>query len=120
MSFRNREKAIRSERESRRRRNQHKLNLDVLEVRQLFSNFPVTSAADDGSDGTLRSAVAQANTASSPSWIEFELGTSSATITLAHGLLELSNTALFDHDLRWTGRGAGDRSAGTVPARYSR
>ena len=49
--------------------------------------------ADDGSDGTLRWAVAQANAASSPSEIEIDLGTSAATITLSQGQLELSDTS---------------------------
>ena len=88
--------------------------------RRLFSvNFPVTSTADDGSTGTLRWAVAQANAAPSPSSIVFELGTSSATITLSQGLLELSNTA--ESITIYNAREQGPvTSAGTVPARYSR
>jgi len=67
-------------------------NLEVLEHRQLLSTFPVTSTADDGSSGTLRWAIAQDNSASSPSAIEFELGTTAATITLSQGVLDLTNT----------------------------
>ena len=43
--------------------------------------------------GTLRWAIAQANAATSPSAIEFELGSAPATITLSQGQLELSNTS---------------------------
>ncbi len=64
-----------------------------LEDRRLLSTFDVTSTADDGSTGTLRWAVAQANTATSASTIDFKLGTTPATITLTQGQLELSNTA---------------------------
>ena len=71
-----------------------------MEDRHLLSAFNVTSTADDGSSGTLRWAVAQANAATSSSTIELELGTSPATITLTQGQLELSNiaypTAIYD------------------------
>ena len=63
-----------------------------LESRRLLSTFDVTSTADDGSAGTLRWAVAQANAASSSSTIDFQL-TTPATITLTQGQLELTNTA---------------------------
>ena len=62
-----------------------------LEDRRLLSTFDVTSTADDGSTGTLRWAIAQANAASPPSTIDFEFGSSPATITLTQGPLELSN-----------------------------
>ena len=65
----------------------------ALEDRRLLSTFTVTSTADDGSTGTLRWAVAQANSDTSPSTIDIELGTAPATITLSQGQLELSNTA---------------------------
>ncbi len=51
------------------------------------------STADDGSIGTLRWAVQQADAATSPSTIDFNLGNAPATITLSRGELELSNTA---------------------------
>jgi hypothetical protein len=70
-----------------------KPDLFILEDRRLLTTYPVTSTLDDGSSGTLRWAVAQANAATSPSEVEFELGTSPATITLTQGQLELSNTA---------------------------
>ncbi|MGP0064765.1 MAG: Ig-like domain repeat protein [Isosphaeraceae bacterium] len=66
----------------------------ILEDRRLLSTFAVTSTADNGNDGTLRWAVAQADAADSASTIEFELGTAPATITLSQVLqLELSNTS---------------------------
>ena len=54
----------------------------ALEDRRLLSAFTVTSTADDGSVGTLRWAVAQANSDTSASTIDIELGTAPATITL--------------------------------------
>ncbi len=78
-----------------RKRNRHGLlpALLVLEDRRLLSTFDVTSTADDGSTGTLRWAVAQANAASSPSTIDFQLSSTPATIALTQGPLELSNTS---------------------------
>jgi parallel beta-helix repeat protein len=65
----------------------------ALEDRCLLATFTVNSTADDGNTGTLRWAVAQANAATSPSTIAFNLGSAPATITLSHGQLELSNTS---------------------------
>ena len=66
--------------------------LMVLEDRRLLSTFQVNSTVDNvNTAGTLRWAVAQANNATTPSNIEFELG-AAATITLTQGQLELSNT----------------------------
>jgi hypothetical protein len=56
-----------------------------LEKRELLSTFDVTSTADDGSAGTLRQAIAEANAATSPSTIDFQLGSTPATITLTLG-----------------------------------
>jgi parallel beta-helix repeat protein len=64
-----------------------------LEKRELLSTFDVTSTADDGSAGTLRQAIAEANAATSPSTIDFQLGSTPATITLTQGQLSLSNTS---------------------------
>ena len=88
--------------ESRRRGyRRYRPGLLVLEDRRLLATFAVTSTADDGSTGTLRWAVAQANSASSSSTIDVDLGTSAATITLSQGPLVLSNTAeatmIYDH-----------------------
>jgi hypothetical protein len=65
----------------------------VLEDRRLLSTFQVTNdTTDNGSTtGTLRWAVAQANSASGSS-IEFELGTGASTITLTSGQLELTES----------------------------
>jgi hypothetical protein len=65
----------------------------ALENRRLLTTFDVNSAADDGSIGTLRWAVERADVATTPSTIDFTLGTVPATITLSQGGLELSNTA---------------------------
>ena len=70
----------------------------ALEERRLLSTFTVTSAADTASAAspdvnTLRWAVEQADAATTSSSIEFELGTSPATVTLLQGELTLSNAA---------------------------
>src|SRR5262249_61873506 len=65
----------------------------ALEDRRLLATFHVGSTADDGSIGTLRWAVQQADVATTPSTIDFNLGNAPATITLSQGTLELSNTA---------------------------
>ncbi|HEV3309083.1 MAG TPA: choice-of-anchor Q domain-containing protein, partial [Chloroflexota bacterium] len=79
----------------KRRRRRLQPALLALEDRRLLSTFPVTSTADPATltAGTLRYAVAQANAATSPSAIEFELGSGAATITLLQGQLELSNAS---------------------------
>ena len=76
-----------------KKRSRHRLLPAVLglEDRRLLT-FHVTSIADDGTTGTLRWAVQQADVATSPSTIDFRLGNAPATITLASEL-ELSNTA---------------------------
>ena len=68
----------------------------ALEDRRLLATFTVTSTADTApatnpTRGTLRWAIEQANRATSPSTIAFNLG-GSPTITLAKGQLELTNT----------------------------
>jgi hypothetical protein len=66
----------------------------ALEDRQLLSNvmvLDVTSPADSG-PGTLRAAVAAANTSTRPVQIDFQL-TGGSEITLTSGQLELSNTS---------------------------
>jgi hypothetical protein len=65
----------------------------ALEGRQLLATFPVTSTADDGSTGTLRWAVAQADVATSPSTIAFSLGGGAHTITLSGAQLDLGNNS---------------------------
>jgi hypothetical protein len=64
-----------------------------LTVTPAKGTFDVISTADDGSAGTLRWAIAQANSATTPSTIDFGFGSSSETITLTQGEIELKNTA---------------------------
>ncbi len=67
-----------------------------LEDRRLLTSiFDVTSAADDGSTGTLRWAIGQANATSGAVEIDFTLSTP-ATITLTQGQLELTNPGPFN------------------------
>src|SRR5262249_5030175 len=73
-----------SSRAGRRERSRHRMKprLLVLEDRRLLTSFfDVTSAADDGSNGTLRWAVGQANVTSGAVEIDFTLSTPAA-ITL--------------------------------------
>ena len=71
-----------------RGRNRLKPDLLVLEDRRLLATFPVTSTGDtldsnnDPTTGTLRWAVEQANLATTPSTIDFNLGSGAQTITL--------------------------------------
>jgi predicted outer membrane repeat protein len=67
--------------------------LMALEDRRLLATFHVTRTVDDRNVGTLRWAVQQANLATSPSTIDFELGQPPSTIGLLLGSLELSNIA---------------------------
>jgi hypothetical protein len=83
-----------------RDRNRRRLQpaLLALEDRRLLSTFTVDSVADSApadspAQGTLRWAVEQANEATTPSTIDFNLGSSPATITLSQGQLVLSNAA---------------------------
>ena len=71
--------------------------LTVLEERRLLATFNVTSPADTLTNGqptmgTLRWAVEQADVATTPSTIDFNL-TTPATITLSQGVLDLTNTS---------------------------
>jgi Bacterial Ig-like domain (group 3) len=80
-----------------RRGNRHRLRplLLELEVRRLLSTFTVNSTADNGSTGTLRWAVGQADVATTPSTINFSPTVFDVpqTITLSGSQLVLSNTA---------------------------
>jgi hypothetical protein len=82
-----------------RPRNRLKPGLLALEDRRLLSTFTVTSTGDatdnsgDPVSGTLRWAAEQAETATSPVTIDFDLGSSPATITLA----ELLNPVQLDN-----------------------
>ena len=68
--------------------------LMALEDRRLLSTFTVTSTLDDGSVGTLRWAVGQANSAGGAETIAFDktVFKTPQTITLAGTQLELSDT----------------------------
>ncbi|MGP0063643.1 MAG: choice-of-anchor Q domain-containing protein [Isosphaeraceae bacterium] len=69
------------------------LGVERFEARFLLSTFTVTNTLDDGSNGSLRWAIGQADTATSPSTIDFSLGAAPTTIALSQGQLELSNSA---------------------------
>ncbi len=84
---------------ARGHRDRHRLRPDllVLEERRLMATFPVTSTADVApaanlDPGTLRWAVEQADKATSPSTIDFDLGAAAHVIRLVQGQLELSNS----------------------------
>jgi len=86
-----------STRASRRAgRSQHLLTkavIETLEKRTLLSGYVVTSTADDGSSGTLRWAIQQANTAGGNQTITFASSLTSsapATIDLNGSPLEIS------------------------------
>jgi hypothetical protein len=67
--------------------------LELLEARLAPAALTVTSTLDDGSAGTLRAAIAQANTDATngiSDIINFDSSLSGATIVLAQGQLELS------------------------------
>jgi parallel beta-helix repeat protein len=68
--------------------------VEPLEDRRLLSTWTVTSTLDDGSTGTLRWAISQANAAGGAETINFSPTVFSApqTITLGGTQLELSNT----------------------------
>ena len=67
----------------------------ALEDRTLLSTFAVNSTADDGSTGTLRWAINQANQNGQVNTITFSsLFNSPQTITLTGGTLELNDTAM--------------------------
>src|SRR5262249_53229252 len=85
------EPGLRSPRRDRRRLRPGFLE---LERRQLLSTFTVNSTADDGSTGTLRWAIIQANSTSGPNTIDFDSTVfgQPQTIALAKGQLRLSNT----------------------------
>jgi hypothetical protein len=77
-----------------RKRRRMQPTLMALEDRRLLSTFTVTSTLDDGSDGTLRWAITQANSGGDNT-IAFDstvFGTPQ-TITLAGSQLELSDAS---------------------------
>src|SRR5262249_54403628 len=69
------------------------LALEQLEARECPSMFTVNNTLDDGSVGSLRWAVGQANSTSGANTINFgSLFNTAQTITLGGTQLELSNT----------------------------
>jgi parallel beta-helix repeat protein len=66
-----------------------------LEERRLLATFTVSSTADDGSAGTLRSVIAEVNGTPGSNTIQFDptVFHSLQTITLSASQLELSNTS---------------------------
>jgi hypothetical protein len=65
------------------RRRASRPRLEALEDRCLLSTYLVTSTADDGSFGTLRDAINQANLAGSTiKEIDFNIGTTGSTQTI--------------------------------------
>ncbi len=68
------------------------LGLEPLEVRVALSTF-VVSNLDDGGDGSLRQAIAQANGTPGPNEIDFATGLS-GTITLTGGQLTIAHNDL--------------------------
>ena len=85
-----------------------KLNLEALEARWLLSTYSVTSTADDGTAGTLRYAINQANaTGSTITEIDFAIGTSGSaqTISLTSQLPALTANGVFLNGLSQGGSG---------------
>ena len=80
--------------EPARRRRRLDPTVQPLEGRRLLSAFTVDSTAGDGSSGTLRWAIEQANATSGANTIDFDptAFATAKTIALASGQLELSNT----------------------------
>ena len=78
-----------------RRRRRMRPTLMALEDRKLLSMFTVNSTLDDGSVGTLRWAIGQANSTGGAETITFDptVFASAQTITLTGGQLELSDTS---------------------------
>ena len=74
----------------------HRVRPELLELeeRRLLATFTVSSTADDGSAGTLRSAIAEVNGTTGSNTIQFDptVFHSIQTITLTASQLELSNT----------------------------
>ncbi|HEV8065875.1 MAG TPA: right-handed parallel beta-helix repeat-containing protein, partial [Acidimicrobiales bacterium] len=80
--------------EARKRRWRLQPTLLALEDRRLLSTWTVTSTLDDGSTGTLRWAIGQANSAGGAETINFDptVFATPQTITLNGTQLELSDT----------------------------
>ena len=103
---RNKSKVDVSRRRGLHRRRRFRPMTTTLEDRTLLSTtFEVTSTLDDGSTGTLRWAVIQADsTGNAGSTITFNLSPSPATIDLTQGQLQLSQSVTIDDGTarRWS------------------
>jgi hypothetical protein len=104
--------------EARQRRRMHPTVL-ALEDRRLLSTFTVTSTLDNGSVGSLRWAVGQANSAGGAETIAFDktVFKTPQTITLSGTQLELSDTTATE---TITGPKAGVTVSGGGLSRVSR
>jgi hypothetical protein len=87
--------ASRVPRTIRKASTRRRLAVEALEERTLLSTFTVTSTLDDGSVGTLRWAVGQANSTGGAETIAFDqkVFKTPRTITLSGTQLELSDTS---------------------------
>src|SRR5262249_21644432 len=72
------------------------LQLEWLEGRCLLSTFTVTSALDDGSVGTLRWAINQANGNPGTDTINFQIGNAGATIQPTTALPIITDPVVID------------------------
>ena len=99
-----------------RQRRRLRPTLLALEDRRLLTTFTVNSTLDDGSDGTLRWAVGQANSTGGADTIDFDstVFNTPQTITLGGTQLELSDTT---GATTITGPAAGVTVSGGGPSR---
>ena len=81
----------------RGRRRARRFSIENLERRRLLATLLVNSTADNGSEGTLRWAILQANQDAAPDEIDFDLsGDGPYTIVLGSALPALSNPLTID------------------------
>ena len=70
---------------------------EAMEERRLLSAIVVTKTTDDGSSGTLRAAINEANAGPGPVVIDFAIpGSGVQTITLTTDLPAITNTVTID------------------------
>ena len=89
-----------------------------LEDRRLLSLYTVTSLADDGSSGTLRSIIQQVNNDTSPDTIDFNLpGSAPYVIQPTSALPAITNSVTIDGTSQPGYSGTPDRRAQRQPGR---